>query len=114
MKAEKFIEMSKDAYNRYKPNITKQQKTPKNMFELGYQAALIEHSKMIEELQHHKDTTVGLYATDKQPEMLFEEIFVGLINEIGMDGEKTFSPMDYDYYKEFFNTGIKLLMWRIS
>jgi len=72
MKAEKIIEVSKDAYNRYKPNITKEQKTAKNMFELGYQAALIEHSKMIEELQHHKDTTIGLYAIDFNPKELIQ------------------------------------------
>ena len=65
------------------------------------------------ELQHFKDSTVGLYATDKNPEQLFEEIFVHLIEKIGMDGEKTFSPMDYEYYKEMFNKGIKMLMWRI-
>jgi len=74
MKAGKFIEMSKDAYNRYKLNIAKSQKTPKNMFELGYQAALIEHSKMIEELQHHKDTTVDLYATDKEMKIIADTI----------------------------------------
>ena len=71
------------------------------------------HDK-IKKLQHHKDTTVGLYATDKEPEKLFEEVFVNLIEKIGMDGEKTFSPMDYDYYKEYFNKGINLLMFRIS
>lgn len=114
MKAEKFIEMSKNAYNRYKPNIVKEQKTPKNMFELGYQAALIEHSKMIEDLEHFKQNHVGLNATDKEPDKIFEEIFVHLIEKIGMDGEKTFSAVDYEYYKEFFNKGIKLLMWKIS
>jgi membrane peptidoglycan carboxypeptidase len=66
------------------------------------------------ELQEYKERTIGLYATDKNPETIFEEVFVHLIEEIGMDGEKTFAPMDYDYYKEFFNKGIKLLMWRIS
>lgn len=66
------------------------------------------------DLQHHKDTTVGLYATDKEPEKLFEEIFVHLIEKIGMDGEKTFSPMDYECYNEYFKKGINLLMWRIS
>ena len=59
MKAEKFIEMSKEAYNRYKPNITKEQKTSKNMFLLGYQAALIEFSKMIEDLEHFKQNHNG-------------------------------------------------------
>lgn len=68
----------------------------------------------IKELQHHKDTTIGLYATDKEPEKIFEEIFVNLIEKIEMDGEKTFSAMDYDYYKEMFNRGIKLLMFRVS
>jgi hypothetical protein len=68
----------------------------------------------IQELQHHKDATSGLYATDKEPETLFEEVFVHLIEKIGMDGEKTFSPMDYDYYNDFFKKGINLLMWRIS
>jgi len=70
--------------------------------------------KQITELQHYKDTTVGLYATDKIPEKLFEEVFVNLIEEIGMDGEKTFSPMDYEYYRDMFNRGMKLIMWRIS
>ena len=68
----------------------------------------------IKELQHHKDTTVGLYATDKKPDKLFEEIFVHLIDKIGMDGEKTFSAIDYEYYREMFNRGIKLLMFRVS
>ena len=68
----------------------------------------------IKELQHHKDTTVGLYAIDKEPEKIFEEIFVNLIEEIGMDGKKTFSAMDYEYYRDMFNKGIKLLMFRIS
>jgi len=66
------------------------------------------------ELQHHKDTTIGLYATDKEPQTIFEEVFVHLIEEIGMDGEKTFAPMDYEYYNEYFKKGIKLIMWRIS
>ena len=68
----------------------------------------------IKKLQHHKDTTVGLYATDKEPEKLFEEVFVNLIEEIGMDGNQTFSPMDYEYYRDMFNKGIKMLMFRIS
>ena len=68
----------------------------------------------LKQLQHFKDTSSGLYATDKKPEALFEEIFVHLIDKIGMDGEKTFSPMDYKYYNEFFKKGINLLMWRIS
>lgn len=68
----------------------------------------------IKELQHHKDTTVGLYATDKDPETIFEEVFVHLIEKTGMDGEKTFSPIDYHYYNEFFKKGINMLMWRIS
>ncbi len=72
------------------------------------------YEKLIKQLQHHKDTTVGLYATDKAPEKLFEEVFVNLIEEIGMDGEKTFSPMDYEYYRDMFNKGIKMLMFRIS
>lgn len=66
------------------------------------------------ELQHYKDATVGLYATDKEPESIFEEVFVHLIEKTGMDGEKTFSPMDYEYYNEYFKKGIKLLMWRLS
>ena len=114
MKPENFVQMSTDAYNRYEHNITKEQKSSKNMFRLGYQAALLEHSKMISDLQHHKDTTIGLYATDKEPQTIFEEVFVHLIEEIGMDGEKTFSAMDYEYYRDYFNRGIKLLMWRIS
>jgi hypothetical protein len=67
----------------------------------------------IKELQHFKDTTVGLYATDKIPEELFEEVFVHLITEIGMDGEKTFSPMDYEYYNKYFKKGINLITWRL-
>lgn len=74
----------------------------------------IGYEKYVKELQHHKDTTVGLYATDKEPEKLFEEVFVHLIEKIGMDGEKTFSAMDYEYYRDMFNKGIKLLMFRIS
>lgn len=74
----------------------------------------IGYDKYVKDLQHHKDTTVGLYATDKEPEKLFEEIFVHLIEKIGMDGEKTFSAMDYDYYKDYFNKGIKMLIFRIS
>jgi len=73
-----------------------------------------EQNQIIKDLRHFKDTTIGLYATDKDPELLFEEIFVHLIEKIGMDGEKTFSAMDYDYYREYFNKGINLLMWRIS
>ena len=74
----------------------------------------IGYEKYVKDLEHHKDTTVGLYATDKEPEKLFEEVFVNLIEEIGMDGEKTFSPMDYEYYRDMFNKGIKMLMFRIS
>jgi hypothetical protein len=74
----------------------------------------IGYEKHVKDLEHHKDTTVGLYATDKEPEKLFEEVFVNLIEEIGMDGEKTFSPMDYEYYRDMFNKGIKMLMFRIS
>jgi acetylglutamate kinase len=77
-------------------------------------AKQIANDLKIKELQHHKDTTVGLYATDKEPEQLFEEIFVHLIEKIGMDGEKTFSAMDYEYYRDMFNKGIKMLMFRIS
>lgn len=68
----------------------------------------------LKELQHHRDTTVGLYATDKEPEKIFEEIFVNLIEEIEMDGEKTFSALDYEYYRDMFNKGIKLLMFKIK
>jgi hypothetical protein len=68
------------------------------------------YETLIKDLEHHKRTTIGLYATDKEP----EKIFVHLIKKIGMDGEKTFGAMDYDYYKEYFNKGIKLLMFRIS
>ena len=74
----------------------------------------IGYAKYVKDLEHFKDTTIGLYATDKDPELLFEEIFVHLIEKIGMDGEKNFAAMDYDYYREYFNKGIKLLMWRIS
>jgi len=55
----------------------------------------------------------GLFVTDKQPETLFRNIFVDLIEEIDMDGEKTFSPVDFEYYEEYFKRGIKLLMWQI-
>ena len=74
----------------------------------------IGYEKYVKDLEHHKETTAGLYATDKEPEKLFEEVFVNLIEEIGMDGEKTFSPIDYEYYRDMFNKGIKLLMFRIS
>jgi hypothetical protein len=74
----------------------------------------IPDAKYVKDLEHFKDTTIGLYVTDKEPELLFEEIFVHLIEKIGMDGEKTFSAMDYDYYRGYFNKGIKLLMWEIS
>jgi len=74
----------------------------------------IGYEKYIKNLEHYKETTVGLYATDKEPEKIFEEVFVHLIEDIGLDGEKTFSPMDYEYYRDYFNKGIKLLMWRIS
>jgi hypothetical protein len=77
-------------------------------------AEQIANDLKIKELQHHKDTTTGLHATDKEPEQLFEEIFVNLIEKIGMDGEKTFSAMDYEYYRDMFNKGIKMLMFRIS
>lgn len=79
-----------------------------------YVAEQIVEKLNIKELQHHKDTTIGLYATDKEPEKIFEEIFVNLIEEIGMDGEKTFSAIDYEYYRNMFNRGIKLLMFRVS
>jgi len=79
-----------------------------------YVAEQIAEALKIKELQHHKDTTVGLYATDKEPETLFEEVFVNLIEEIGMDGNQTFSPIDYEYYRDMFNKGIKLLMFRVS
>ena len=79
-----------------------------------YISEQISNELKIKELQHHKDTTVGLYATDKEPDKLFEEIFVNLIEKIGMDGEKTFSAQEYEYYKEMFNRGIKLLMFRVS
>lgn len=68
----------------------------------------------IKDLEHHRDTLSGLYATDKEPEKLFEEVFVNLSSEIGMDGNQTFSPQDYDYYKTLFNRGIKLLMFKID
>ena len=74
----------------------------------------IGYEKYVKDLEHHKGTTVGLYATDKEPEKLFEEVFVNLIEEIGMDGNQTFSPMDYEYYRDMFNKGIKMLMFRIS
>lgn len=79
-----------------------------------YVAEEIANDLKIKDLQHHKDTTVGLYATDKEPDKLFEEVFVHLIEKIGMDGEKTFSAMDYEYYRDMFNKGIKMLMFRIS
>ena len=74
---------------------------------------LIGYEKYVKDLQHHKDTTIGLYATDKQPEKIFDEIFVNLIEGIGMDGNKTFSPMDYEYYRDMFNKGIRLIMFQI-
>jgi len=67
----------------------------------------------LKDLQHFKDSNIALYATDKDPETLFKEIFVHLIEKIDMDGEKTFSPMDFEYYEKYFNRGINLLMWRI-
>jgi hypothetical protein len=72
------------------------------------------YENIIKQVQHHKETTIGLYATDKEPDKLFEEVFVNLIEEIEMDGNKTFSAVDYEYYRDIFNKGIKLLMWRIS
>lgn len=53
-----------------------------------YVAEQIAEKLNVKELQHHRDTTIGLYATDKDPEKLFEWVFVNLIEEIGMDGEK--------------------------
>jgi hypothetical protein len=79
-----------------------------------YVAEQIAEKLNVKELQHHRDTTIGLYATDKDPEKLFEWVFVNLIEEIGMDGEKTFSATDYEYYRDMFNKGIKLLMFRVS
>lgn len=74
----------------------------------------IGYEKYVKNLEYHKETTVGLYATDKNPETLFEEVFVHLIEKIEMDGEKTFAAMDYEYYNNFFKKGINSLMWRIS
>jgi len=68
----------------------------------------------VKDLQHFKDSNIALYATDKEPETLFREIFVELIQEIGMDGEKTFSPMDFEYYESYFKKGINLLMWNLN
>jgi len=75
--------------------------------------AICEHYKL-NELERFKDENFGLHATDKEPENLFEEVFVNLIEKIGMDGEKTFSAMDFEYYNEYFKKGIKLLMRRIG
>jgi len=63
---------------------------------------------------YEKETLQGLYVTDKKPEDLFRNIFVELIDKIGMDGEKTFSSVDFEYYEYYFNKGIKLLMWQIT
>ena len=70
--------------------------------------AINEADEEIKQLTHHKDTTVGLYATDKEPDKIFELI----MNTI--DGDKCMSAMDYDYYKNIFDTEIKKLMFRIS
>ena len=95
MKEEKFIEMSKDAYNRYKSNITKQQKTPKNMFKLGYEAAIIEHSKMIEDLQYYKDTTIALLKTDKEVKVIADNITKELSEKHNLMSVDSFDIQQY-------------------
>ena len=67
-----------------------------------------------EKLQHHKDTTVGLYATDKNPNELFKIIFSDMIQETGMDGNKTFSAEEFEYYNNYFKKGIEKLMFKIT
>jgi len=93
MEAENFIEMSKDAYNRYKPNIVKEQKTPENMFKLGYQAAMIERSKMIEDLEHFKQNHVGLNVIDKEPEKYLKKFLCILLKKLEWMEKKLFLPL---------------------
>ena len=109
IKAENFIEMEKELNRIYEimtDNI--------ELFGVDEVEKFISTMERIKKLEHFKQSHIGLYVTDKEPEKIFEEIFVNLIDKIGMDGEKTFSAVDYEYYKEFFNKGIKVLTWRIS
>jgi len=72
------------------------------------------NTNRLKKLEHHEATTVGLYATDKVPADLFRIIFFDMIDEIGMDGEKTFSPVDFEYYESYFKKGINKLMFQIT
>tara|TARA_R110001606_G_C14837727_1_gene585308 strand:+ start:64 stop:390 length:327 start_codon:yes stop_codon:yes gene_type:complete len=65
------------------------------------------------QLLHEKETMNGLFATDKNPQDIFRIIFVDMIQEIGMDGEKTFAAMDFDYYEEYFKKGIEKIMFKL-
>lgn len=94
------VELANDIYEDYK----------KGMCEWGDAFGIVEmileksHNK---ELQHHKDTTIGLYCTDKEPNKLFEIV----MNTI--DGEPCLSAIDYEYYKNIFDTKLSELMFRL-
>ena len=67
----------------------------------------IEFDKYIND---HKHLTV----IDCDADKLFEKIFVDMVEKIGMDGNKCFSAKDFEYYKKYFNKGIKLISWQIT
>jgi len=107
METTKFKKLSENAYNRYKESVSVEQKDERNLFMLGYQAAILEHSKEIEDLQHFKDSSTGLFATDKFPSEIFKLIITNI------DGEKTMSAVDYEYYKQIFDTELTKLLFRL-
>ncbi len=95
MELTKINEMSVSAYNRYKKNISKDQKTTKNMFMLGYQSALIENSKEIEILQNFMDSSLGLLCTDKNIKTIVDKITFDLSNTHGLKSIDSFDINQY-------------------
>lgn len=69
---------------------------------------LIYNFYKIKELQHQKDTTIGLYATDKEPNKLFE------LAMDDIDGNPILSAIDYEYFKKIFDKKMNDLMFRIT
>jgi hypothetical protein len=100
MTHKKKVELANDIYEVYKKGMCEWE----DAFEI---VEMILEKTNNKELQHHKDTTIGLYCTDKEPNKLFEIV----MNTI--DGDPFLSAIDYEYYKKIFDTKLSELIFRI-
>lgn len=89
----KINKQAKNAWKFYKKNIIKGKKTPKKMFKLGY-VANTDETQRVKDLEHYRDCTCGLYATDIDPANLLDKF-------AKFKKDKGLNTIDYNLWDEW-------------